>query len=206
MKLYGTPPSHFTRKVRVVLQELALPHDFIVLDRLLETGPEKFADNPLHRLPILVDGQKNIIESDIICEYLLSRYGSKNADLSFLPEGDLFDQKKRLSVMNGGMGAGAELMRGKRSGISWELPYFVQEKASLLAGLAWLNKDLGDRYFYGADKLSLLEISLQCFAEWATFREMVPSLADYPHLEKFVEFHRNRASFAQTHPGAEAKK
>ncbi len=77
MKLYGTYPSHFTRKVRIVLAELGIPHEFEVLASLMLTGPEHFAQNPLHQLPILVDGEKNIIESDIICEYLLEKYVDK---------------------------------------------------------------------------------------------------------------------------------
>jgi glutathione S-transferase len=202
MKLYGTLPSHFTRKVRVVLQELAIPFEFVALESLMSTEVANFAQNPLLQLPILEDGSLNLIESDDICEYLFQTYGHQNPEISFLPSGDLFMHKKRLAIMNGGMAAGVKLIRAKRSGVSWDYPFFQQEITALKSSLAWLDKDLGNRYFYGDEKLSLLEITLMCFAEWAVFREMIPSLAPYPNLVRFVNFHGKRASFAGTHPAA----
>jgi len=200
MKLFGTPPSHFTRKVRVILQELSLPFEFIVLDRLLETGEEKFAYNPLHQFPVMEDGGRRLIESDLICEYLLERYGRGNGAVSLFPGGDIFDHKQRLAIMNGAMASGVKLIRAKRSGISWEYPFFEQEKASLTASLQWLENDLGGKLRYGEQGIGLLDISLMSLAEWAVFREFAPSLEKYPSLSRFVEAHKNRPSFASTHP------
>ncbi len=205
MKLYGTPPSHFTRKVRVVLQELALPFQFLVLDRLLETGEENFAQNPLHQFPVLVDGDRNLIESDLICEYLLQEYGVKNPDLCFFPTGDLWQHKKRLAIINGGMAAGVKLIRAKRSELSWDCPFFRQEQAALNASLRWLDKDLGNKNEYTQGQFSLLEISLLCFLEWALFREMIPSLEPHGNLARFAQSHKSRPSFAQTHPSLGVK-
>jgi len=188
--------------VRVVLQELAIPFDFVALESLMSTEVAHFAQNPLLQLPILEDGKLNLIESDDICEYLFKTYGHQNPEISLFPTGELFAHKKRLAIMNGGMASGVKLIRAKRSGISWDYPFFQQEITALKSSLRWLNDDLGNRYFYGDDKLTLLEITLMAFADWAVFREMIPSLAPYPNLVRFVNFHGNRASFAATHPEA----
>ena len=113
-----TPPSHFTRKVRVLLQELRVPFEFVHLDKLLETGPEKFADNPLHMFPVLEHKGQRLIESDLICDYLIRNFGKGPQLESFMPEAanECFD-RQRLAIMNGGMSAGVTLIRAKRSGI-----------------------------------------------------------------------------------------
>ena len=203
MKLYGTYPSHFTRKVRILLQELQIPYEFIVITALMDVGAEKFAGNPLHQFPVLEDGAKKLIESDIICEYLIENYGKNSAIKTFLPnEENKYADLKRLAIINGVMSSGVKLIRGKRSEIAnlEQYPFFRQEKAAALAGLEWLNKDLGhcDSYYLG--RLTMLDISLQCLCEWVVFREIIPNLALYPNLNYFVEQNKNRASFALTHP------
>jgi glutathione S-transferase len=205
MKLYGTYPSHFTRKVRIVLAELGIPYEFEVLAGLMLTGPEHFAQNPLHQLPILVDGNKNIIESDIICEYLIEKFGAKNTTglNRFLPSPEnKYDDLKRLAIMNGAMSAGVKLIRAKRSEIpNYEnFVFFKQEREALLKALEWLNQDLGKRSAYYPGQFTMLEITLMSLCEWVVYREMVPNLDPYPQLSHFVHTNCGRASFAKTHP------
>lgn len=199
MKVYGTYPSHFTRKVRIVLQELQIPYEFSVLTDLMAVQPKQFANNPLLQLPTLEDGTRTLIESDLICEYLIEKYG--RGQLRVYPEGDIVEHKQRLAIMNGGMDSGVKIIRGQRNGISPDYPFFQQEQAALVASLAWLEKDLGQQKFYGkSNELSLLELNLFCFLEWALFRKMVPSLEQYPNLLAFLRYHEKRPSFVKTHP------
>jgi glutathione S-transferase len=199
MKVFGTYPSHFTRKVRIVLQELGISYEFLPLKNLMATGPEHFANNPLHQLPTIIAGDKTLIDSDLICEYLIEKYG--NGRLCVYPEGDIVAHKQRLAIINGGMDAGVKIIRAQRNEIPLTYPFFQQEKASLVASLDWLEKDLGSNNFYGSKEiLSLLELNLFCFLEWAVFRAMIPSLEIYPNLQRFEKFHKNRASFQKTHP------
>ncbi|NDF16270.1 hypothetical protein EB061_13300, partial [bacterium] len=115
--------------MRVVLQELRVPYEFVHIANLLEVGEEHFAHNPLHMFPVLEDGDLRLFESDLICDYLISRFG-KNAELStFLPiEENKIRDLQRMAVMNGGMSAGVTLIRAKRSGIQdWNAhAYFRQ--------------------------------------------------------------------------------
>lgn len=70
MKLYGSLPSPYTRKVRLVLLEKGLPHTFVV-DPPREPDSQVPVLNPLARIPCLVleDGEA-IYDSPVICEYL----------------------------------------------------------------------------------------------------------------------------------------
>ncbi len=203
MRLYGTPPSHFTRKVRVVLQELGIPYEFVVLDRLLEVGEEKFAGNPLHLFPVFDDGTQQIFDSSLICEYLIERHGRGKELSAYLPhlENKVADQK-RMAIMNGAMSAGVSLIRAKRSGLdNWDAyPFFRQEKASLAAALRWLDRDLGERASYYPGRLTMVDITLQCLLEWAIFRELSLPHQEIPNLTRFREFFAPRPSFKGTHP------
>ena len=205
MKLYGSPPSHFTRKVRVVLHELGLPFEFVPVQYLLDTKPELFGNNPLLQIPVFEDGTRHLIESDLICEYLLDRYGN-GKDLRFFPGDDRVAHQQRLAVMNGGMSCGARIMRAKRSQIPDfdSYAFFQQDRSSLRAALAWLDQDLGAKNFYGAvERLSVLEITLLAFVEWVPFREVLPNLDAYPNLKRFQAHWAEHPSFARTRPHLE---
>jgi glutathione S-transferase len=203
MRLYGTPPSHFTRKVRILLHELGVPFEFVILDKLLETGAEKFAHNPLHMFPVLEHDGRQLIESDLICDYLIERFGANTAISTFLPsDTNSVDDLQRLAVMNGGMSAGVTLIRAKRSGIErWaDYPYFRQELASLEASYTWLDKDLGERTSYYPGKFTMLDITLISFLEWAVFREFLMDIKHYPNLDRLLRTHQDRVSVRSTHP------
>lgn len=203
MQLYGTPPSHFTRKVRVLLQELGAPYEFVKLEKILETGADKFANNPLHLFPVLVDGASHIFDSDAICEYLIERNGKQKGWGSFFPsEVNKTHDRQRLVVINGGMKAGVSIIRARRSGIEdWSKhAYLRQEMAAIGGALHWLERDLGPTESYYPGRFTILDIALQCFLEWAEFREMAQSWQDLPNLMRFMRAQATRASFRATHP------
>jgi glutathione S-transferase len=203
MQLYGTPPSHFTRKARVLLQELGLPYEFVKLEKILETGAEKFASNPLHLFPVLVHGEERIFDSDAICEYLIERFGKERGWPSFFPSTDhKTKDRQRMVIINGGMSAGVSVIRARRSGLEdWSKhAYLRQEKEAITGALNWLERDLNGRESYYPGQFTMLDIALQCFLEWAEFREMCDRWQDLPGLTNFMRSHANRPSFRATHP------
>lgn len=207
MKLFGTNPSHFTRKVRILLQELQQPYEFVVLKQLMEVGSDKFGGNPLQMFPVLEDGATKLFESDIICEYLCDKYGKASPVNSFLPSAEnKYADLKRMAVMNGVMASGVKLIRAMRSEIPnyLEFPFFRQEKAAISEGLEWLDKDLGNRTAYYSGRITMLDIGLMCAAEWVVFRNVISDLSFYPNIVRFVEANKTRPSFASTHPSKES--
>ncbi|MDB5614352.1 MAG: putative Glutathione S-transferase family protein [Devosia sp.] len=77
MKLYYSPPSPYSRKVRVVALELGLAPDLELVNAMdWDTGYG--AINPVNRVPSLVlDDGRVVFDSPVICEYLDVSAGSR---------------------------------------------------------------------------------------------------------------------------------
>jgi glutathione S-transferase len=78
--------------------------------------------------------------------------------------------------MNGGMSAGVKIIRAMRSGIPEfeKYVFFRQEREAIRESLQWLEKDLANRTSYYPNRLTMLDITLMCYLEWALFRGMIP--------------------------------
>ena len=79
MKLYSGPLSLFTAKVRIALDEKALPYELVSVPFGRAAGyqpkhPDVLALNPKAQVPVLVDGELALYDSTIILEYLEDRY------------------------------------------------------------------------------------------------------------------------------------
>lgn len=69
--LYGHPFSSFTQKVLIALYENATPFEFRLIEPdQKETTTEWLRRWPLRKFPLLVDGDKQVVETSIIIEYL----------------------------------------------------------------------------------------------------------------------------------------
>ncbi len=69
--LYGHPFSAYTQKVLIALYENSIPHEFRCLE---PDAPQHMAEWlqrwPLRKFPLLVDGERNVVEASIVIEYL----------------------------------------------------------------------------------------------------------------------------------------
>jgi glutathione S-transferase len=76
MKLYGFPPSPNTWKVRAVAAHLGVPFDleFVDLTKGEQRTAEYLALNPTGRVPVLVDGDFILWESNAIMQYIADRF------------------------------------------------------------------------------------------------------------------------------------
>jgi glutathione S-transferase len=79
MKLYGRVTSFNVQKILWLLEELQLPYEHIELGgRFGGLDSEEFSQlNPMKKVPVLIDHNKNIWESHSILRYLVAQYGSK---------------------------------------------------------------------------------------------------------------------------------
>lgn len=69
MKLLGTDTSPYVRKVRLVLIEKNIPHEYII-DPPREPGSHAARANPLGRIPALIlDDETCVFDSPVIAEY-----------------------------------------------------------------------------------------------------------------------------------------
>ncbi|MDI1451431.1 glutathione S-transferase family protein [Polyangium sp. 6x1] len=79
MKLYSHPLSGNSHKVRLMLSMLRLEHEEIVVDLLKgeHKAPSFLAMNPLGQVPVLVDGDETLRDSQAILVYLARKYGGE---------------------------------------------------------------------------------------------------------------------------------
>ena len=70
MKLFGSPGSPFSRKVRIVLAEKGIPYEYIVQRPSAPDSPIP-QWNPLGQVPTLIrDDGRGLYDSAVIVEYL----------------------------------------------------------------------------------------------------------------------------------------
>ncbi|CAN7626427.1 glutathione S-transferase family protein [Duganella sp. Dugasp56] len=76
MKLYGTPLSGHTHRVRLFLSLLKLPYEFVQIDMRAgqNRSPEHLARSPFGEVPVLEDGDVVLPDSTAILVYLASKY------------------------------------------------------------------------------------------------------------------------------------
>lgn len=86
MIVYGAPLSPYVRKVRVLLAEKGLDYD---LEMILPFGkqPDWYKElNPLGRIPAFKDGDLNLADSSVICQYIEEQYPDLTPLLGNTPE------------------------------------------------------------------------------------------------------------------------
>jgi glutathione S-transferase len=78
-KLYGHPLSGNTHKVRLMLSFLELAHEEVFVDLLAgeHKSAEYLSKNPLGQVPVLVDGDVVLRDSQAILVYLARKYGGE---------------------------------------------------------------------------------------------------------------------------------
>jgi len=75
LKLYAHPFSSYSQKALIALYENAIPFEFMLLG---PDDPSIYADFaarwPIRRFPLLVDGERTMMEASIVIEYLQVHY------------------------------------------------------------------------------------------------------------------------------------
>jgi len=76
IKLYDFTTSPNCQRVKVVLEEKALPYELVPVDlrKKEQKKPEYLAMNPYGKVPVIVDGDTILYESCMINEYLDEKY------------------------------------------------------------------------------------------------------------------------------------
>ncbi len=161
MTLYSGTSDPYSHRVRIVLAEKGVNVDIIELEH--DKLPDEVAElNPYHRLPILVDRDLVLHQSDIIMEYLDERFPhpplmpvypvmrAQSRLMMYRIEQDWYQLLEKIQA--GGKqvdNARKELIDGLSSvmPVFVEMPYFFSEEFSLvdcsMAALLWRLPALG---------------------------------------------------------------
>ncbi len=179
MKLYYTPKSHFARKVRILLDALNIKAELIDAGNVADAPLNLFANNPLMKVPALVDDQQVLFDSDHIAQYLVQKYDPDDRFNVMITAPELMNAR---AVLNGIMSAEVELVLAERTGIdTTRYPRFQRHRDAIKQGLDWLESNWGNI----PAEPSYLNFHLVCMWEHLVMYEMFE--LHHPQLQSRVQ-------------------
>lgn len=180
MKLYYTPLSHFSRKVRLFLEYYQLDCEYVDIGSVTQTELQKFAANPLLAVPVLEDEDVWVIDSQNIIYYILEKFRLPD-DLKFSSK-KIHDLNFR-AIVDGIMSNEVKIIQGTRSGIQiYDFNYFKKAKISIEESLKWLEQRM---YQFNTEQLTFDLIVLVCALEHIEYFQTI-SLEKFPKLKQVV--------------------
>lgn len=190
MQLIGSTTSPFVRRIRIWALLHHQPFEFINLDIFSKEDRQVLINNnPARKVPVLIDNEQTITDSNSIMRYLLVKH--QLAPLNWQQEG-------LLTIINACNDSLVELLLCQRSGfdISEDKLFFNLQNERIVETLSYLNSHLTDEEFKGCEYLN---ISLYCLLDWIRFRELT-ALAPFTALTEFHQQFSQKICAKQTDP------
>ncbi len=160
MKLLGTNTSPYVRKVRLVLLEKNIPHDYVV-DPPREPGSLVSRANPLGRIPALIlDDETCVFDSPVIAEYA----DSLNDSPILIPRNDARARMrvKRWEALADGIMDSAVAVRTEstRPAEKQEPGNINRHNNAITRALAYASDQLGARDWCEGASITLADLAL----------------------------------------------
>lgn len=179
MKLYGSEQSGHAYKVRLFLTLAQVEHDYIWVDLMLarKDRPAEFMNASKHgEVPVLVDGDATICQSNAILKHLSETTGHFNGG---------YEVNEWLAWEANRIGFS---LPNYRFSLIWQKP--AQEvldylQARLLFDLKLLNKHLAATGYLVGDSLTIADISNAGYMYW--LEDVGVNVSDYPNIEKWLK-------------------
>ena len=201
MKLIGSKTSPFVRKVRVVLAERKIAHDFVE-ESAWTAGTTVPRYNPLNKVPALqLDDGESLYDSAVIAEYLDGISGG-----TFMPATPLERARARRDEALGDGIADAGItafLERKRDASRQDAAWIARQMDKVDAGILSVARNLGTQPFLGGRQMNIGDIACACALFWVEFR--MPELRwrdGHPTLKAWAERMEMRPSFTATRPVA----
>jgi len=203
MKLIGSVPSPYVRKVRVVMAEKKLEYEFVQED-VWASDTTISASNPLGKVPCLVmEGGEALFDSRVIVEYLdtLSPVGK------LIPSsGRERTEVKTWEALADGLLDAAITARLEanwpgRSEAERSQAWIDRHLGKVHGSLAAMSQGLGDKPYCCGTHLNLSDLAVGCALGYLDFR--FPHIGwrqDYANLAVLQEKLAQRASFMESSP------
>jgi glutathione S-transferase len=201
MKLLGSVPSPYTRKVRIFLAEKKIDCEFEIAD--VRENDRAVADrNPLGKVPtLLLDDGTPLYDSRVIVEFL----DAVSPLARLIPEEnrDRVAVRRWEALADGCLDAGLliryETLRPrKEQSRAWA----EKQTAKLKRGLAAIAAELGDRPWCHGERYTLADIAVGACLGWVEFRKPggVAWRDEHPNLGRYYDRLMERPAFAETAP------
>jgi glutathione S-transferase len=196
LKLYHHPVSPNSRRVWIALIEKGLPFELVALkldgDQF---APEFVAISPFHHIPVLVDDDFALVESQAILDYLEAKYPTPSlrpAD----PKALGVVQMVRMAMVNE-LAPAMSPMVGQMMGLGTPEPEKLEQAQQKLAVvLQFFERLLDGQPYFGGENLSLADITAGVSVPWLPMLGM--PLDDYPDVKAWCDRVQGRPSWQTT--------
>ena len=204
MKLIIATPSPFARKVRVVLREKRIDFEEIIdVPWNRDTISTNF--NPLGKIPVLLqEGKEPLFDSSIIVQHIermnkppaLYPVGQEDAMLAGIIEttaDGICDALVLISLEN----TRTEILRSK--------DWIQRQSVKIYRGIEYLSNKLGNKIYFVGEQFTIADVAAFSCLEYLDLR--FPEFewrSEHPNLENYWQKHKNRRSFSETKPTAQA--
>ncbi|WP_332657856.1 glutathione S-transferase family protein [Brevundimonas sp.] len=194
LQLYSHPYAAYGQKASVALYELGLPFELRLVDASDEASMAAFrAVSPFGKMPVLVDGERRLVESSIVIDYLDRLAGGGRlipADPEAALEARLIDRIVDTYV-GGPMN---RIIPRKFRPAGNEDPYGdAQDEAVLASAWDWLEDRLSDGRTWGAG--ASFTLADCCAAPILTYARRLVPFGDRPRLKAWHRRLMARPSF-----------
>jgi len=181
LKLYGTPLSGHVPRVALLLRMLELTYEFIEAPAEVRQSEAFLALNPFGQIPLLVDGELTLADSNAILVYLVKRYAPGS---HWLPE----DPAAAAQVQAWLSKAAGEVRYGPASArLIAQFGVAEDYQAALAISARFLpqmEQHLTDRSFLATQQATIGDLA--CYSYVAVAPEGGISLAPYPAIQRWV--------------------
>ncbi len=195
--LYGHCFSSYTQKVFIALYENDTPHEFRALG---PDTPEHIAEWlrrwPIAKFPLLVDGDRNLVETSIIIEYLQLQHPGP---VRLIPEDPMraldvrfLDRFFDLHVMHWVQHAVGAALTGDATKREEAL---VLTRQKLETSYAWLESELAGRTWATGSQFTLADCAAAPALFYADWTHLISE--NYPVLRAYRKRLLERPSFAR---------
>lgn len=186
MKLLGTQASPYVRKVRLVLLEKNIAHEYLI-DPPREPGSLVARINPLGRIPALIlDDETCVYDSPVIAEYL----DTLNDTPILIPRDDALTRMrvKRWEALADGIMDSAVAVRNERirQEEKQESANIDLHNNAIMRALSHASEQLGCRAWCEGDSITLADLALASALVYLDLRQperkwrtVHPNLADW---------------------------
>ncbi len=160
MKLLGTNTSPYVRKVRLVLLEKNIPHEYVV-DPPREPGSLVARVNPLGRIPALIlDDETCVFDSTVIAEYA----DTLNDHPTLIPRSNALElmRVKRWEALADGIMDSAVVVRTEsvRPTKNQDADIIIRHNDAITRALAYAAELLGTREWCEGEFITLADLAL----------------------------------------------
>ncbi len=197
LQLYFHPFSSYCQKALVALYEYAIPFEGQRLDGPDSPASRRLAELwPMKRFPVLVDGDRTVIEASCIVEYLGFRMPAPQRLIPDDPQAALEVRTMDRFFDNYVATPQQKIVFDALRPADVRDPYGVAQSRGMLdTAYAWLDRVMADREWAAGDRFSLADCAAAPFLFYADWTH--PIGAGHPHVTAYRRRLLARPSFAR---------